>query len=242
MAERKYDRLNALIYPYLGLYAPWEDKIGAPGFPKKYLWEPSGFEPETVACQWNVQTGNLTVTGTSGTESADIVITIISPTECKIEYKKKGTIEGIITEKVLDNPKRVIVTVHSDQDPKADVIITVQQQDNNAFISLKFNGKDFSGSYTFGQETIPPYLLALGDEIAAYNPNIKVAGVNHMMAALITAVAYDIAGKSFASGGPKWWELAASVVAAYATDYLTDGAGTVGTGAANLYMMFLPRV
>lgn len=26
MAERKYDRLNALIYPYLGLYAPWDNR------------------------------------------------------------------------------------------------------------------------------------------------------------------------------------------------------------------------
>ena len=238
---RKYNRLNALIYPYLGIVAPWQDKIGAPGFPKKYLWESSGFEPAKVNSEWIDSTGSLTVTGTYKATTAEIKITILSSTQGKVEYKKNGVIEGVITETLADNPKRVILNFHSDQNPKADLNITVQQQNDNAFITLKFAGKTFSGDYQFGQETIPSYLLALLDEIEAYNPNIKIAALNHGMAVPVYGVAYDVLGEVCATRGPSWWEIAASLTAAALADYISNGAGTAGVACTNPYILLLPK-
>jgi hypothetical protein len=42
---REYFQTDFILDNLLKKMAPWHSKIGGPGFPEKFLWEPSSFSP-----------------------------------------------------------------------------------------------------------------------------------------------------------------------------------------------------
>ena len=229
--ERKYSTIDAIVFDILKNLAPWECKIGGPGFPEKYLYEGGGFDPETVTCIKKVGWGFEELAGKdSQGNTAQILFSIIEKGKGKVTFNYNQAEEGYFIEEISQDGRYIKGTTHFNQDPKADLIteVSANSTDDGVKVMFTFNGKEFKGEFIFGQPTIPTVLLDLLDEIKAYNPQIQVKALNGDM---IMPVVGDLFIRGTKEANKDMGELISAIVAILA-DAIGGAFGGWAVGAA----------
>lgn len=183
----KYYKLDVLLSDWIKNIAPWQVSCKSLSFPGKDLWTIAEFKPESVYVEKDVVNGLKSIKGVKGNENIEARFIKNSAQEACVSFLKNGVEQVRISEKVSSNPSLISVTLHSDQDEKADLIIegSYNSIKNEFEIKTTFNKKTFTGYLKGGEHEIPQFVFDIRDEIAVYNPKIVYDSSHEMLYPLI---------------------------------------------------------